>query len=333
MGDEPFFAALNAGSGGSGGWGSLDAAWNAGSFEQALSAPPRSEDRTRLVGHLVDRFFTAYGGVAGTTDEAYVSLDDGLSIVSKHARDLGYDAVSLFRYCRVSSRAEGIAGEGEVVLAGPRVKVPGGRVIVPWSERTRYGMRKNGYHGGATPQEMIVPIAVVTAGVQLLGWVETAPEYPDWWQEPLSSPFVAAPVVIAPPPVRSRKGRPAPLFEELERPVPAAASAARAWIDALLRSDVFAAQKQLAGRVAPPDEQFHHLLSALEERGGKLTRLAPAQRLGLPLVRIGSFVAAARRVLNVEGYPVLRVDEASDTIELNRDLLVAQFELTPGGGR
>jgi hypothetical protein len=96
MGDEPFFSALNAATGGSGGWGSIDAAWDAGRFDQALSAPPRSEDRSRLVGDLVDRFFTSYGGVAGATDEAYVSLDEGLSIVSKHARTLGYDAVILF---------------------------------------------------------------------------------------------------------------------------------------------------------------------------------------------------------------------------------------------
>lgn len=224
--------------------------------------------------------------------------------------------------------AEGTASEGEVILSGPRVKVPGGRVIVPWSERTRYGMRKNGYHGGATPQEMIVPIAVLSAGVQVPGWVECAPEYPDWWEEPLSVPVVPVPVVVAPPPVPSRKGRPTPLFEELDRPVPVAVPTARSWIDVLLGSSVLATQKQLAGRVAPPDEQLRHLLGALDERGGKLTRVALAQRLGLPLVRLGSFVAAARRVLNVEGYGVLTIDEASDTVELNRELLVAQFELT-----
>lgn len=222
--------------------------------------------------------------------------------------------------------AEGTAGDGEIVLSGPRVKVPSGRVIVPWSERTRYGMRKNGYHGGATPQEMIVPIAVISAGVQVPGWMERAPEYPDWWEEPLRAPVVSLPVVVALPPVPSRKGRPTPLFEELERPIPAAA--ARSWIDALLESRVFATQRQLAGRVAPPDEQLRHLLTALDDRGGKLTRVALAHRLGLPLVRLGSFVAAARRVLNVEGYAVLRVDEASDTVELNRELLVSQFELT-----
>ena len=95
LGDEAFFANLNAGGGG-GGWGTLAASWDAARFEQAVAAPPRSEERARLVGDLVDRFFTAYSQVAGGTDEAYVSLDDGLSIISKHARSLGYDAVVLF---------------------------------------------------------------------------------------------------------------------------------------------------------------------------------------------------------------------------------------------
>lgn len=223
-------------------------------------------------------------------------------------------------------------GEGEIVFAGARVGASGGRVIVPWSERTRYGMRKNGYHGGATLQEMIVPIAVVSAGIQVAGWTERSPVYPQWWEEPVSAPPTAMPAPAFQPPVPARKGRKTPLFEQLE-PIPAPAPAVPSWIDLLFRSEVFASQKRLAGRVAPPDEQIKSLLSALDERGGKLTRSALAHRLGLPLVRVASFVAAARRVLNVEGYAVVRLDEPSDTIELNRELLIAQFELESAANR
>ena len=31
-------------------------------------------------------------------------------------------------------------------------------LIAPWSEKVRYGVKKNGYHGGITPQEMIVKL-------------------------------------------------------------------------------------------------------------------------------------------------------------------------------
>ena len=92
---------------------------------------------------------------------------------------------------------------------------------------------------------------------------------------------IAVPAPVLQPPVPARKGRKTPLFEELE-PAPAPTPAVPSWIDLLLRSEVFASQRRLAGRVAPPDEQFKSLLGALDERGGKLTRAALAHRLGLP---------------------------------------------------
>ena len=56
---------------------------------------------------------------------------------------------------------DGDAGDNEVVLAGKRVLAGDGRVIAPWTERVRYTTGKSaGYHGGATPQEMLVPAAV-----------------------------------------------------------------------------------------------------------------------------------------------------------------------------
>ena len=102
MGDESFFAKLNegakregGGSGGASGWGSFDSGWDAASFEAAMLEPPNGEERSRLVGDLISQFFSAYRTIAGS-GESYVSLDDGLSIMSRHARDLGYDAVILF---------------------------------------------------------------------------------------------------------------------------------------------------------------------------------------------------------------------------------------------
>ncbi len=103
MGDESFFAKLNEGAkrgvegGGNGasGWGSFDSGWDLASFEAAMLEAPNGEERSRLVGDLISQFFSAYRTIAGS-GESYVSLDDGLSIMSRHARDLGYDAVILF---------------------------------------------------------------------------------------------------------------------------------------------------------------------------------------------------------------------------------------------
>ena len=58
----------------------------------------------------------------------------------------------------------------------------GSGLVVPWSERIRYGSRKNGYHGGISPQEVVVPVCVMTrAGFSLDGWNETWIVSPEWW--------------------------------------------------------------------------------------------------------------------------------------------------------
>jgi hypothetical protein len=98
MGDTAFFAKMNEGGGGESDWGELDAGWDADRFETAINSPPGpdSEDRVQLVGKLVKTFFTSYQDVARTQEEAYIPLDDGLSVISAHAKALGYDAVVLF---------------------------------------------------------------------------------------------------------------------------------------------------------------------------------------------------------------------------------------------
>jgi len=101
LGDEKFFELLG-GSGGdaaeSSGWGDIDTGWNAERFEAALAAPPgtRNEERARLIGDLVEHIFPSYASVARGKEESFVSLDEGLSILSRHAKSLGYDALILF---------------------------------------------------------------------------------------------------------------------------------------------------------------------------------------------------------------------------------------------
>jgi len=63
--------------------------------------------------------------------------------------------------------SRGSVGEGELEIISPRVVLPaGGKVVVPWTEKLRYGTKKNGYHGGATPQEMLIPIGLFWADIE-----------------------------------------------------------------------------------------------------------------------------------------------------------------------
>ncbi|MEU2827302.1 hypothetical protein ABZ667_01320 [Streptomyces lavendulae] len=70
--------------------------WTGGELKAAFAAPAGDQRRERLVSALISGPMKSYAtGAAGNAD-AYVSLDDGLSEISKHARSIGYDGVVLF---------------------------------------------------------------------------------------------------------------------------------------------------------------------------------------------------------------------------------------------
>jgi len=91
MGDAKFFELLNKGKSAGGGWGSLSAAWDAVRYTEALHSAHNSESCRRLVRDLVDTHFPAMKNT-----EDYVDLDDGLAVISAHAKEIGYDTVVLF---------------------------------------------------------------------------------------------------------------------------------------------------------------------------------------------------------------------------------------------
>ncbi|MFD0821909.1 hypothetical protein ACFQ0D_27140, partial [Micromonospora zhanjiangensis] len=65
-------------------------------------------------------------------------------------------------------------------------------------------------------------------------------------------------------------------------------------------------------------------------RDGDRSGLATlATRAGIPAHRIQPTVTALRRLLQVEGYPVLTLDADGRTAKLDVDLLVEQFGLSP----
>ena len=250
----------------------------------------------------------------------------------------------------VDHQAQGRRGEGgerwriddaqpaadELQLTGSRVLIPANhRLIAPWTEKVRYGVKKNGYHGGVSPQEMVIPITVLCASDAVpAGWVEAAMTTPAWWDEPFLAPQPAVEVPLRR--MASTPGGLGPLFDYVQaapavvQPVASAAPSDEpvpAWIQAFFASPMLAAQKQLAGRTVPADAIISALLIALDRRGGTLTSSALARAIDYPLLRLRGLLAVMQRVLNIDGYAVLTRDEASDTIALHRDLLCQQFDL------
>ncbi|MFM0732833.1 BREX-2 system phosphatase PglZ [Paraburkholderia sediminicola] len=227
----------------------------------------------------------------------------------------------------------------EIAVSGARVVTSDGsnEVVCLWGESSRYAGRKNGYHGGLSPQEVTVPLSVfVPVGTSLAGWSPAPPNQPEWWELPLllqaRSPATAAqqprPTRKKPAEIEAQPG----LFAPVDLLPPATREAAPYdWIGGLLSSSIYASQRQLAARVALPDDKMRLLLEALAERGGKLSRTALANRLSLAEVRIGGVLSAVRRVLNVDQAAVLTVDETAGSVELNIALLQQQFRLPRQG--
>lgn len=115
-------------------------------------------------------------------------------------------------------------------------------------------------------------------------------------------------------------------------PAPNLRHEADEWIDALMATSRYAEQRSARARASITEDRIREVLRALAERGDRLTRLALAQRIGLSLPRVTGLLAVLADLLNVDGYPVLAIDEESSTVTLNRSLLERQFGLADGPG-
>ena len=254
---------------------------------------------------------------AGASSRAVVILSD-------HGHLLDYRTTSRgvvgdgSRWRRVTS---GAAVDGEIVAAGSRVRAATGddEIVVAWSEALRYIGKKTGYHGGAAPQEVVAPIAVLSRDeLGLEGWRPVVDSPPEWWDVDETSGQVRAQAAER---IQRRKQGTAPAVTIVE-PSPIAT-----WIDTLLLSPAYKAQRDLAGRTALRDEQMRVMLQTLDRFQGRAPRAAVGADLGLPDVRVRGVLAGARRVLNVEGFGVIEEDDATSTVLLNRELLYVQFGL------
>lgn len=208
------------------------------------------------------------------------------------------------------------ATDGELRIGGSRVHaLTGADIVVPWNERIRYAIKKNGYHGGVTRQEMLVPFGI---------WVPSAnvaPTYPahvlrppDWWNGPA--------VNVASLPVRTESTR-----KKSAQPDLFSQKVDRNWMAPLLSSSVMAQQRARIGRIALDDDRLSRLLDCLDQRGGRATTSQLALAVEQPLLRIRGIVSALQRMLNVDGYAVVTMETATNTVILNRELLNKQFEL------
>ena len=217
----------------------------------------------------------------------------------------------------------GTPGPGELTVCGPRVLTDGGEVVAAWDERIRYTPRKAGYHGGAAPSEVVVPVLVFVTPTSLTprGWHVLDPAWhaPTWWNAPLPDSITAE---AAEPDDDALFG----VGEVVRGPQsPAAAPSAPSLGSQVTRSALFASQRQLARRAPDPDH-VASLIDRLAESGGKIPVTVAAETVGEPPFRMSGYLAQVSRLLNVDGYAVIGVTDQGRTVQLNIELLRQQFQ-------
>lgn len=234
---------------------------------------------------------------------------------------------------RVADRSP---SDDEVLLRGPRVLLGDERgVLAPWHDDLRYSAKHGGYHGGATPDECIVPLSVFApAGVDLPnGWDVLSVARPTWWDLHVDLEEEAKPKR---PSRRPRKTKAteqdtgqAALFDTPAtsdaEPEAGVAAVVPAWIDDVLASDIYAVQLGAVVRGKPDPDKVRATLGALQRRGGVANYAVIAQATGMPVGRVAGFAAIVARVLNVDGFGVFTIDTTAQEARLDEALLRSQF--------
>jgi hypothetical protein len=268
--------------------------------------PQWSLEYVPILAAVVDAARTAGRAIVLTSDHGHI-LDLGLTERPVEA------ASHRFRPPSAAAR------DGEVLVGGPRVVAGTSTIVAAASELIRYGRRKNGYHGGASPQEVVIPLHVLSLEHRIPeGYAERRILRPSWWD-------LDARIDEGETPVVSRTERVAlPLFEQPQPAVPMVASFEEpSWLDAVMTSEALAAQRRKALRTDIGDTRLRAVLAAVAGRGGRITVLALAERLGVPSARVPSVVAAAAQLTNFDGYQCLFMD--ADDVVLDVPVLRGQF--------
>ena len=228
---------------------------------------------------------------------------------------------------------EGDCGEGELVISGRRV-IPADSIIVPWSDTIHHKRKQHGYHGGATPQEMVCPLVLLTdRSSAYSGLNECAYPKPEWWSPaPVASPAETEPIVQVTVPSGPRT-----LFDQLPpeedktkastEPTIDVPVSGGDWIDRLLASQAYKDQRAKIRRHPLDDTTVRASLDALSSNGGIMTPVAFANVSNVPAARLDGMISKLQRMLNVDGYEILTLDRNENRVEVNIAKLKRQFDL------
>jgi hypothetical protein len=308
----------------------------------------------KIVGVVINAIDDRLSSAQQVREQWTINRISPLGAILKLARDSGRVVILASDHGHVWHRPEaklcdgdsgsrwrsqnGEAIDGEIAISGSRVREENGSrtVIVPWVETIYYGRQQNGYHGGATPQEMVSPLVILMDRTSTFSGL-FACEYskPEWW----TAPPVASAVVEEPPVTIVTPKKPVSLFDDqfeketkpvvtpAKKPVTQPVPTGSAWLDRLFASTGYKDQKDFVRRHAPEDEMVRRCLEALDACGGIMTPPAFSKAADIPAARLDGLIARIQRLLNVDGYEILTFSRSENRIELNVPKLKRQFDL------
>jgi hypothetical protein len=308
----------------------------------------------RIVGVVLNAVDDRLSNAQQIREEWTINRISLLGDILKRARDAGRVVILASDHGHVwhrpeakledgdeGSRWRSQAGEplqGEIGITGRRVREENGSrsVIVPWTETMYYGKQQNGYHGGATPQEMVCPLVILMDKTSTYAGLFPC-EYPkpEWWVSP---PTASVAVADAPTPMAvTLPKNPRNLFDlpsasEAKPSLTIGSTSPQAkmpepWLEALFASAGYKGQKDSVRRHAPEDDLVRRCLKALDASGGMMTPASFAKAADIPAVRLDGLLARIQRLLNVDGYDILTFSRSENRIELNIPKLKRQFDL------
>lgn len=254
-----------------------------------------------------------------------LASDHGHIVERRAGRMLTVESASSNR----SHAFTGTVHPGEIRITGRRVLEHNGDAVLAVEDGLRYGPLKAGYHGGAAPAEVIIPVTLLTTGDVPAGWDLALPQAPAWWRRPVTAVAAAPPskaVCTVPEISAPRPSDPPTLFDtepETSAPQPAASSDP---IAQLLSSPVYAGQRERARGQAMADEKVASLVRALlSTPGHRIDAESAAAALQVPVIQLAGALPRVQRLLNIEQYPVL--DRDGNSVVLDVALLREQFSV------
>ncbi|MFB6351357.1 MAG: hypothetical protein ABEK29_06170, partial [Bradymonadaceae bacterium] len=209
--------------------------------------------------------------------------------------------------------------DGERTFSGPAVEQLTGadEIVAAWSERLRYTKHTQpGYHGGASMQEIVTPLLVLSRDDERAtdGFTSFTDAPPNWWR--LEQPARRADLDETTDDT-DEETRQLELLDE-------SPTTDIQWVRELARTDQFRAA---ADRRNVDVETAARVIANVHVNDDRMALPSLANVLGRSERRTETLLSVVKKVVNLEGYSALEYRRIDEIVTLDPGLLRRQFRM------